>query len=146
CIIFIRAKLRHSEALMGLLPANRVNVSRPFSHCGVDYAGPFLLREGKRRNAQSHKSYFSLFVFFATKAVQLELVSDLTSKAFIAALKRFISRRGKCLHMYSDNQQRVEQTQQHFWSSECFYSHQARTKWMIDKGTELSTNQLVLIK
>ncbi|XP_018054214.1 PREDICTED: uncharacterized protein LOC108691087 [Atta colombica] len=45
-----------SEALIGSLPASRVNVSRPFSRCGVDYAGPLLLRERRRRNARSHKA------------------------------------------------------------------------------------------
>ncbi|KYM95705.1 hypothetical protein ALC62_13647 [Cyphomyrmex costatus] len=98
CIGCFKAKPAQSEVLMSSLPATRVNVSRPFSHCGVDYAGPFLLREGKRRNARSHKSYVSFFVCFATKAVYLELV-----EAFIAAFKRFISRRGKPSHMYSDN-------------------------------------------
>ncbi|KAF5185186.1 hypothetical protein FRX31_025227, partial [Thalictrum thalictroides] len=33
----------------------------------------------------------------------LELVSGLTSDAFIAALTRFIARRGPCLHLHSDN-------------------------------------------
>ncbi|KYM77037.1 hypothetical protein ALC53_12573 [Atta colombica] len=37
--------------------------------------------------------YVSLFVCFATKAVHLELVSDLTSAFIIAAFKRFISRK-----------------------------------------------------
>ncbi|XP_071643026.1 uncharacterized protein [Temnothorax longispinosus] len=38
-----------------------------------------------------------------TKAVHLELVEDMTTAAFIGALKRFISRRGKVVNMYSDN-------------------------------------------
>ncbi|XP_072766487.1 uncharacterized protein [Anoplolepis gracilipes] len=38
-----------------------------------------------------------------TKAVHLELVEDITTAAFIGALKRFISRRGKVINMYSDN-------------------------------------------
>lgn len=86
------------------LPASRVVVvSRPFSHSGVDYAGPMILREGKRRNARNHKAYVAIFVCFATKAIHIEVVSDLTSDTFLGALKRFIARRGKPSHMYSDN-------------------------------------------
>lgn len=40
---------------------------------------------------------------FVTKAIHLEIVTDLTSKAFISALQRFISRRGYCEEIYSDN-------------------------------------------
>ncbi|XP_029158343.1 uncharacterized protein LOC114930654 [Nylanderia fulva] len=103
CVKCFKAKPTFSEALMASLPAGRVTVSRPFSHCGVDYAGPIILKEGKRRNAQNHKAYISLFVCFATKAIHLEVVSDLTTETFIAAFKRFILRRGKPSHMYSDN-------------------------------------------
>ncbi|GIZ02399.1 reverse transcriptase [Caerostris extrusa] len=38
----------------------------------------------------------------STRAIHLELVTDLSADAFIAALKRFISRRGKCSDIYSD--------------------------------------------
>ncbi|GFW63988.1 integrase catalytic domain-containing protein [Trichonephila clavipes] len=36
-------------------------------------------------------------------AVHLDIVTDLTSNAFIATLKRFTFRRGKCAKLYSDN-------------------------------------------
>jgi len=39
----------------------------------------------------------------ASKDVHLELVSDFTSEAFIAALKCFIARRGLIDHLYSDS-------------------------------------------
>ena len=39
----------------------------------------------------------------ATKTVHVELVSNLTSETFVAALKRFIARRGLIDHLYSDN-------------------------------------------
>jgi len=45
--------------------------------------------------------------------------------------------------------QHVEQTRQHFWrrwNNEYLHSLQIRTKWMANKGTQLSTNQLVLIR
>lgn len=39
----------------------------------------------------------------ATKAIHIELVSDLTAEAFISALRRFVARRGNCKNIYSDN-------------------------------------------
>ncbi|XP_026831391.1 uncharacterized protein LOC113563660 [Ooceraea biroi] len=102
-IICFKHKPVIPQAIMGNLPENRVTVSRPFSHTGVDYAGPMFLKESKRRNAKLIKSYVALFVCFATKAVHIEVVSDLTSQAFLGAFKRFISRRGKPNCMYSDN-------------------------------------------
>lgn len=39
----------------------------------------------------------------ATKAIHLELVSALTTKAFLDTFKRFIARRGKPAAIYSDN-------------------------------------------
>lgn len=44
-----------------------------------------------------------LFVCLATKAVHLELVSDLTTEAFIAALQRFSARRGRATDIFTDN-------------------------------------------
>eukprot|EP00794_Sanderia_malayensis_P017900 gene17900-19679_t len=38
-----------------------------------------------------------------TKAYHIELVSDLTADTFLAALRRFVSRRGKPKEMWSDN-------------------------------------------
>ena len=49
------------------------------------------------------KCYVSSFVCLSTKAIHLELVSDLTKDAFIVALRRFVSRRGKPASIYSDN-------------------------------------------
>ncbi|XP_055715163.1 uncharacterized protein LOC129809378 [Phlebotomus papatasi] len=88
---------------MGNLPHSRVTSSPPFTSCGVDFAGPFFTRASKVRGVAKTKSYIAIFVCFSTKAVHMELVSDLTKEAFLAAFKRFISRRGKPANIYSDN-------------------------------------------
>ena len=48
----------------------------------------------KKANARNIKAYISIFMCFVTKAVHIELMSDLTSKAFIGTLRRLISRKG----------------------------------------------------
>ena len=103
CMICVRFKAKTYSQLMGDLPADRVNPSRPFSKCGVDYAGPFLLKKFKGRCSTFSKAYISLFICFTTRAIHLEVVSELSRDAFLAALKRFISRRGKPQDIYSDN-------------------------------------------
>lgn len=47
--------------------------------------------------------YIALFVCMGTKAVHLELVSDQTTKAFLAAFERFTARRGLASERFSDN-------------------------------------------
>ena len=71
--------------LMGQLPAERVTPTSAFHSVGVDYAGPFQIKFGSVRKPMILKAYICLFVCLAMKAIHLELVSDLTSEAFIAA-------------------------------------------------------------
>ena len=102
CVTCTRHKGEVMAQQMGNLPSPRVNPGRAFLHCGVDFAGPFELRTMKVRKAKRYKAYVSLFVCFSTRAIHLEVVSELTTKAFIAALKRFVSRRGLPLEIRSD--------------------------------------------
>lgn len=88
---------------MGNLPDHRISQSFPFQVTGIDYAGPFSLRDHKGRRAKIIKCYICVFVCFCTKAIHLELTSDLTTESFIACLRRFTSRRGTPCHIYSDN-------------------------------------------
>ena len=88
---------------MGQLPAARVNPAPVFATIGVDYAGPFIIKRGYIRKPQKVKAYLAVFVCFVTKAAHLEVVSDMTTEAFLATLKRFIARRGRPVAIYSDN-------------------------------------------
>jgi len=102
CIKCTRAKPIFYEQIMGNLPLPRVEAVRPFLNSGVDYCGPFWVHY-KVRGKRPQKAYLAVFCCFASKAVHLELVTDLTTDAFIGALKRFIARRGHCKALYSDN-------------------------------------------
>lgn len=88
---------------MGQLPAPRVNPSLSFIHSGVDFAGPFLLKQGNPRRPTVVKGYLAVFVCLATKAIHLEVVSSLSTGALNATLKRFVSRKGKPTDIYSDH-------------------------------------------
>ncbi|XP_029054415.2 uncharacterized protein LOC114881732 [Osmia bicornis bicornis] len=102
CVRCFRVKPQGIEYPMGQLPAARVTPTRPFTTCGVDYAGPFITKDNTRSKV-SLKSYICIFVCFATKATHIELAVDLSTDAFINCLKRFIARRGRCHSIVSDN-------------------------------------------
>ncbi|XP_050493066.1 uncharacterized protein LOC126874753 [Bombus huntii] len=103
CVRCCRAQPPPVEYVMGDLPEARVTESRPFTNVGVDYCGPFHIKEKRDRDRRQIKVYVAIFVCLAVKAVHTELVDDLTSEAFIAALRRFIARRGYCSTIHSDN-------------------------------------------
>ena len=103
CTTCRKAAARVETQKMGQLPPARITPSPPFSVTGIDYAGPFTLKRGHTRKPVLVKAYLALFVCFATKAVHLEIVSDLTTEAFLAALRRFVSRRGLPTEIHSDN-------------------------------------------
>lgn len=102
CVTCFRSNPTAVNQLMGNLPESRVLPSVPFETTGVDFAGPVYIKYGVRRPAVV-KAYISVFICMSTRAIHLELVSDMTAEAFVAALRRFTSRRGYPHRMFSDN-------------------------------------------
>lgn len=88
---------------MADLPTARVQEAKAFTHTGVDFAGPINITLSRRRGVKSQKAYICLFICLTTKAIHIELVSDLSTDNFLNAFKRFLSRRGPVSCMYSDN-------------------------------------------
>ncbi|XP_062557237.1 uncharacterized protein LOC134222109 [Armigeres subalbatus] len=87
---------------VGQLPKSRTAPCRAFTIVGVDYCGLVILKPAHRR-AAPRKAFIAVFVCFASKAVHLELVCDLSTEAFIAALRRFIAHHGMPAEIHSDN-------------------------------------------
>nr|CAI5845596.1 unnamed protein product [Callosobruchus analis] len=103
CITCYRYNAKILNPIMGNLPKARFDGHYPFEVTGVDYAGPLLVKDKKGRGAKLQKCYVCLFICFSTKAVHIELVTDLSTESFILTLRRFVSRRGRPRQIWSDN-------------------------------------------
>ncbi|XP_055543756.1 uncharacterized protein LOC129729270 [Wyeomyia smithii] len=102
CVPCFRSKPKVQDELMADLPEERVNPASPFHKVGLDYCGPFYMLYPGRKN-RPIKCFVAVFVCLVTKAVHLEVVADLTTQAFLAALRRFVARRSKPILIMCDN-------------------------------------------
>jgi len=75
---------------MANLPMERLEPAPPFNHCGIDYFGLWLNKEGHKEL----KPYGVLFTCLSTHAIHLEVSATLETDSFINALHRSINRRG----------------------------------------------------
>ncbi|XP_059223359.1 uncharacterized protein LOC131997084 [Stomoxys calcitrans] len=82
CVTCFKYSAKAATQIMGNLPQVRLNPARPFKHSGLDYAGPINMKQNTLRRSTTTKG--------------------LTTDDFLAAFKRFTSRRGPCTDLYSD--------------------------------------------
>ncbi len=73
---------------------------KPFSFTGLDYLGPLFITTADKQQA---KVWVCLFTCGVTRAVHLELVSDMTAQEFLMTFQRFVSCRGLPKLVVSDN-------------------------------------------
>lgn len=92
-------RCRRCEQLEAQLPMDRIQFQQPFTVCGIDFAGPLYVKAG----AMTKKAYVVLFTCAVTRAVHLELATDMSTSKFLLAFQRFIGRRGLPSTIYSDN-------------------------------------------
>ncbi|GBM42553.1 hypothetical protein AVEN_140270-1 [Araneus ventricosus] len=103
CITCAKNKPVLTSQIMGDLPTDRVTPNHVFNVTGIDFAGPFFLKFKNQRKGILNKVYVVIYVCLCTKALHLDCVTDQTSDCFIASLKRFFGRRGKCAKILTDN-------------------------------------------
>lgn len=92
------------------LPEERVADDPPFTHTGLDFAGPLYAFSRQTKESTSNveqsnceKYYVLLFTCASTRAVHLELTQGVSVSAFLLAIRRFASRRGLPATILSDN-------------------------------------------
>ncbi len=103
CVTCQRSYARTAKQIMGQLLPERLQPTVPFTYVGIDYTGPLWTKRGNPRKPTLVKVYVCIFVCLSTKAVHIEISSDLTTEAFLAALTRFVARRGVPKTILSDN-------------------------------------------
>lgn len=93
----LRGKL--GEQKMADLPEERVTPSDPFTYCGADVFGPYLIKEGRKEV----KRYGCIFTCMASRAVHIEIINHMCTDSLIQALRRFVARRGQVSSIHTDN-------------------------------------------
>ena len=81
------------------LPNIRTRDCEPFSVTGIDFTGAMYVRQSNTEM----KVYICLFTCATTRAIHLEVVTDLSVETFLLASRRFASRRSLPQVLVSDN-------------------------------------------
>ena len=83
---------------MADLPEDRVESTPPFTYCGMDCFGPFTVKERRKEL----KRYAVIFTCMSSRAVHIEQLDDMTTDAFINALRCFTAIRWPIQQIRSD--------------------------------------------
>ena len=104
CVTCRRLRGRPITQIMADLPSHRLEKIPPFSSCGVDVMGPFIIHDGRstRRTPGTKKVWALLVTCLYSRAIHVELLSSLDSVTFQLALRRFVAVRGTARYYRSD--------------------------------------------
>ena len=106
CFTCIKRTATTAEQQMGALPDYRYQEPlQVFSRVGIDFAGPFMIKQKRttRSNPCRPKHYVLVFTCLATRAVHFEVTPAIDTEAVLNALSRFSDRRGVPEVIVSDN-------------------------------------------
>ncbi|XP_003740579.1 uncharacterized protein LOC100908825, partial [Galendromus occidentalis] len=126
-------KIFHGQAAslpMAPLPAFRLETAPPFHHTGCDFAGPIKYKNDSGKRA---KSYILLFVCAVTRAIHLELTTDMSTSEVLGALQKFVNRYPSVTTITSDNGLSFQRTAKEL---KLLYEHIIDgeiKKWLADK-------------
>ena len=98
CVTCRKKRRPTEEQKMANLPESRMEDTPPFTFSGMDCFGPFVIKERRKEL----KCYGLLFTCMASRAVHIEMLDDLSTDAFINALRCFIAIRGRVQVLRSD--------------------------------------------
>ena len=97
CVTCLRLRGKLGIQKMADLPVDRMIEAPPFTYCGVDMFGRFIIKE---RHSE-FKRYGILFTCLNSRAIHIEVGNFMDTNSFILALWRFIALRGNVTFMRS---------------------------------------------
>ena len=134
CVTCRKNRSTPAKQMMGPLPDYRVaQPLHPFSRVGVDYAGPFMTKQG--RGKVRAKRYLCLFTCLETRACHLELAHSLSTESFLMALQRFVKRRGAPKLIVSDNGANFRAAEQELKAAVGDLDRQKIVWYLVSQGT-----------
>lgn len=98
CVKCRRLRCQTEDQKLANLPSERMETTSPFSYCAMDYFGPFVINKGRKEL----KCYGLLFTCLCSRAVQIELLDDLSTDAFLNSIHAFFALRGNVRQLQSD--------------------------------------------
>ncbi|KAK0144674.1 hypothetical protein N1851_017016 [Merluccius polli] len=98
CVKCRKYRRQTEEQKMSDLPSDRMETAPPFTYTGIDCFGPFYVKEGRKEM----KKYGLLLTCLCSRAIHVEMLDDMTTDAFINALRAFIAIRGSVRQLRSD--------------------------------------------
>ncbi|XP_063964979.1 uncharacterized protein LOC135156433 [Lytechinus pictus] len=98
CVICQKLRSPTQIQKMSDLPSDRVTEAPPFTYCGMDCFGPWMIKEGRK----DLKRYGLIFTCMASRAVHIETLNSLTTDSFIQAFRRFTALRGPVQQLRCD--------------------------------------------
>ncbi|XP_067951385.1 uncharacterized protein [Watersipora subatra] len=90
CVICRLHRAKPVIPQMSSLPQERSESLPPFSYCGVDCFGPFLVKDRRTKL----KRYGLMITCLASRVFHIELLDDLTTSAFINGIRHVMAIRG----------------------------------------------------
>ena len=103
CVKCRRLRRKLEGQMMADLPSDRLEEAPPFTYVGLDVFGPWSITTRRTRGGQANsKRWAVLFTCLCIRAIHIEVIGELSSSAFINALRRFVAIRGKVKQFRSD--------------------------------------------
>ncbi|XP_052062914.1 uncharacterized protein LOC127702663 [Mytilus californianus] len=103
CVTCRKLRGKTEYQIMSDLPEDRLEPSPPFTNVGIDTFGPWTIVSRKTRGGYANsKRWAILFTCLVTRAIHIELIEEMSSSAFINAVRRFAAIRGQVKIFRSD--------------------------------------------